>query len=53
MSSLQGAAVTAIQIENVLHEFSSIPGVREDVVDLILNIKNISVNKSELVLKYL
>ena len=43
LSSLQGAAVTAIQIENVLHEFSSIPGVREDVVDLILNIKNISV----------
>ena len=43
LSSLQGAAITAIQIENVLHEFSSIPGVREDVVDLILNIKNISV----------
>jgi DNA-directed RNA polymerase subunit alpha len=43
LSSLQGAAVTAIQIENVLHEFSSIPGVREDVVDLILNIKGISV----------
>jgi len=43
LSSIQGAAVTAIQIENVLHEFSSIPGVREDVVDLILNIKNISV----------
>ena len=43
LSSLQGAAVTAIQIENVLHEFTSIPGVREDVVDLILNIKNISV----------
>ena len=43
LSSLQGAAVTAIQIENVLHEFSSIQGVREDVVDLILNIKNISV----------
>ena len=43
LSSLQGAAITAIQIENVLHEFSSIPGVREDVVDLILNIKGISV----------
>jgi len=43
LSSLQGAAVTAIQIENVLHEFSTIQGVREDVVDLILNIKNISV----------
>ena len=43
LSSLQGAAVTAVQIENVLHEFSTIQGVREDVVDLILNIKNISV----------
>ncbi len=41
LSSLQGAAVTAIQIEGVLHEFSSIPGVREDVTDLILNIKTL------------
>jgi DNA-directed RNA polymerase subunit alpha len=39
LSSLQGAAVTAIQIEGVLHEFSSVPGVREDVTDLILNLK--------------
>ncbi|MBF0332883.1 MAG: DNA-directed RNA polymerase subunit alpha [Alphaproteobacteria bacterium] len=39
LSSLQGAAVTALQIEGVLHEFSSIPGVREDVTDIILNIK--------------
>ena len=38
LSSLQGAAITAIKIEYVLHEFTSIPGVREDVVDLILNI---------------
>ena len=43
LSSLQGAAVTAIKIENVLHEFSSISGVREDVVDIILNVKNIAV----------
>jgi DNA-directed RNA polymerase subunit alpha len=43
LSSLQGAAVTAIQIEGVLHEFSSIPGVREDVTDVILNIKTIGV----------
>ncbi|MBI2242018.1 MAG: DNA-directed RNA polymerase subunit alpha [Magnetospirillum gryphiswaldense] len=41
LSSLQGAAVTAIQIEGVLHEFSSVPGVREDVTDIILNIKNL------------
>ncbi|KIM00054.1 DNA-directed RNA polymerase alpha subunit [Paramagnetospirillum magnetotacticum MS-1] len=41
LSSLQGAAVTAIQIDGVLHEFSSIPGVREDVTDIILNIKTL------------
>ncbi len=40
LSSLHGAAVTAIQIEGVLHEFSSIPGVREDVTDIVLNIKS-------------
>src|SRR3990172_4820878 len=39
LSSLQGSAVTAIQIDGVLHEFSSIPGVREDVTDIVLNIK--------------
>ncbi len=39
LSSLQGGAVTAIKIDGVLHEFSSIPGVREDVTDIILNIK--------------
>ena len=40
MSSLQGAAITSVQIDNVLHEFSSIPGVREDVTDIVLNIKS-------------
>ncbi|MEI6984619.1 MAG: DNA-directed RNA polymerase subunit alpha [Rhodospirillaceae bacterium] len=40
LSSLQGAAVTSIHIEGVLHEFSSIPGVREDVTDIVLNIKS-------------
>ena len=39
LSSLQGAAVTAIQIEGVLHEFSSVPGVREDVTDIVMNVK--------------
>ncbi len=43
ISSLQGAAVTAVQIEGVLHEFSSIEGVREDVTDIILNIKSLAV----------
>lgn len=42
LSSLQGAAVTAIQIEGVLHEFSSVAGVREDVTDIILNIKTLA-----------
>ena len=42
LSSLQGAAVTSIQIEGVLHEFSSIPGVREDITDIVLNIKGMS-----------
>jgi DNA-directed RNA polymerase subunit alpha len=39
LSSLQGAAVTSIQIDGVLHEFSSINGVREDVTDIVLNVK--------------
>jgi DNA-directed RNA polymerase subunit alpha len=43
LSSLQGAAVTAIQIDGVLHEFSSIPGVREDVTDIVLNIKSLGI----------
>ena len=43
MSSLQGAAVTSIQIDGVLHEFSSIPGVREDVTDVVLNIKGVAI----------
>ena len=42
LSSLQGAAVTAIQIDGVLHEFSSIPGVLEDVTDIVLTIKSLS-----------
>ena len=43
LSSLQGAAITAVQIDNVLHEFSSIAGVREDVTDIVLNFKGVSV----------
>jgi len=43
LSSLQGAAITAVQIDGVLHEFSSIPGVREDVTDIVLNIKDIAI----------
>jgi DNA-directed RNA polymerase subunit alpha len=42
LSSLQGAAVTSVQIDGVVHEFSSMEGVREDVVDIILNIKQLA-----------
>jgi DNA-directed RNA polymerase subunit alpha len=42
LSSLQGAAVTAIKIEGVLHEFSSLAGVREDVTDIVLNVKQVA-----------
>ncbi len=41
LSSIEGAAVTAVKIEGVLHEFSSIPGVIEDVTDIILNLKRV------------
>ncbi len=42
LSSLQGAAINTVHIDGVLHEFSSIPGVREDVTNIILNIKDIA-----------
>jgi DNA-directed RNA polymerase subunit alpha len=40
LSSLEGAAVTSVKIEGVAHEFTTLPGVREDVTDVILNLKN-------------
>ena len=43
LSSLQGAAITQVKIEGVLHEFSTMPGVKEDVTDLILNLKQVKV----------
>jgi DNA-directed RNA polymerase subunit alpha len=43
LSSLQGAAVTAVRIDGVLHEFSSMQGVREDVTDVVLNIKKLAI----------
>jgi len=42
LSSLQGAAITSVQIDNVLHEFSSVAGVREDVTDIVLNLKGVA-----------
>jgi DNA-directed RNA polymerase subunit alpha len=43
LSSLQGAAITSIKVDSVVHEFSSIPGVKEDVADIILNFKTVVV----------
>jgi len=42
LSSLHGAAVTSLKIDGILHEFSSIPGVREDVTDIVLNVKTLA-----------
>src|SRR2546429_5844223 len=44
LSSIPGAAVTSIRIEGVLHEFSTVPGVTEDVIDIILNLKELVVS---------
>jgi len=44
MSSLQGAAITSVHIDNVLHEFSTIAGVREDVTDIVLNLKSVALS---------
>jgi len=41
IASLQGAAITAVRIEGILHEFSTIPGVREDVTEIVLNLKEV------------
>jgi DNA-directed RNA polymerase subunit alpha len=41
LSSLQGAAITSVRIKNILHEFSAVPGVTEDVTDIILNLKGV------------
>ena len=46
LSSLPGAAVSQVKIEGVLHEFSSIPGVKEDVIEIIMNIKSLAIKNS-------
>jgi len=54
LSSMSGAAVTEVRIQNVLHEYSSIPGVQEDVIEVLLNLKNLAVrmhNRTETVLR--
>jgi len=47
LSSLRGGAVTSVKFDGVLHEFSSIPGVREDVTDIVLNIKMLALKVEE------
>src|ERR687892_1598755 len=44
LSSIPGAAVTSIKIDGVLHEFTTIPGVKEDVVELVMNVKELCVS---------
>ncbi len=44
LSSLQGAAITGVQIDGVVHEFSAIPGVREDVTNIVLNLKQVAID---------
>ena len=54
LSSMSGAAVTEVRIQNVLHEYSSIPGVQEDVIEVLLNLKSLAVrmhNRTETVLR--
>ena len=46
LSSIRGTAVTAIQIDGVLHEFTSIKGVREDVTDIVLNVKSLALKSN-------
>src|SRR5690349_4437408 len=41
LSSLQGAAITGLKVDGVLHEFATLPGVREDVTDIVLNLKEV------------
>lgn len=47
LSSIPGATVTSIRIDGVLHEFTTVPGVKEDVTDIILNLKSLVVSSEE------
>lgn len=46
LSSISGAAITAVHIDGVLHEFSTVPGVREDVIEVLMNLKHVPVRSS-------
>ncbi|MBM2806706.1 MAG: DNA-directed polymerase, alpha subunit [Deltaproteobacteria bacterium] len=47
LSSLMGASIVAVRIKNILHEFSTVPGVTEDVADIILNLKEVRLRLNE------
>ena len=47
LSSLRGAAITSLRIDGVLHEFATIPGLREDTTELILNLKELAIRVHE------
>src|SRR5499425_2471294 len=47
LSSLQGAAIVAVRVSGVLHEFSTVPGVTEDVTDIVLNLKEVRVKLND------
>src|ERR1700731_3054569 len=54
LSSMPGAAITEVKIDGVLHEYSTIPGVQEDVIEILLNLKNIAIKlhgREEVVLR--
>ena len=48
LSSLPGAAITSVKIDGILHEFSTIPGVKEDVTEIIMNIKSLAIKNTSL-----
>ena len=46
LSSLEGAAVTAVRIEGITHEYTAIPGIVEDVIDIMLNLKGLEIGRA-------
>ena len=48
LSSLPGSAVSQVKIDGVLHEFSSIPGVKEDVTEIIMNVKSLAIKNTSI-----
>ena len=47
LSNIEGASITGIKIPNIVHEFSQIPGIREDILEIMLNLKQIVIKTSE------